>query len=148
MSREALAVAHASGKIRDVVLAAGQVSELALYTLRWLDNSDRGVYETIVAQYTLKLRRSGGTCSMMTREYARNVTRRVLSHMKDQRCQTCAGTSESPQANGVVMPCANPDCRGGIVPRGTGWTSRHDAAAKIIRTEIGSALAQIRDQIV
>lgn len=146
MSREALAVAHSTGNLRDVILAAGHASPLAIDTLRYLDNGDQRAYQHVLAVYTRLLRRSGKVGLGIERGYARNVVKRVLEHMRDQRCKTCAGTGSTPTVSGVVMPCPNRDCQAGQIPRGVGWNSRHEAAAKIIRSEIAAALSKIRSE--
>ena len=105
MSREALAVAHATGKPRDIIIAAGMVSPVGILILRWLDNDDSGALRR--AKGLLMRKVVGSSLVSSTRTLA--ALQRALNHLKHQRCQVCGGTGHAAEANGVVMPCGNGD---------------------------------------
>ena len=141
MSREALAVAHSNGKHRDVIIAAGMVSPVGILILRWLDNDDSEA-----------LRRAKGALMRQVVGYSRCSANRALAalqrafnHIKHQHCHACGGTGHAVRANGVVMPCANHDCRDGLIARLPGDDAVQHQALAIIRREIGVSLAGLRD---
>ena len=143
MSREALAVAHATGKQRDIIIAAGMVSPVGILVLRWLDNDDAGALR--YAKGILVGRVLGDTRCSAPRAMA--ALQRALNHLKHQRCQVCGGTGHAVEANGVVMPCGNSDCRDGLIARLPGEDSVQHRALALIRREIGVSLAGLRDKV-
>ena len=72
---------------------------------------------------------------------------RAFNHLKNQRCQVCGGTGHAAEANGVVMPCGNGDCRDGLIARLPGEDSVQHQALELIRREIGVSLAGLRDKV-
>ena len=143
MSREALAVAHATGKHRDIVIAAGMVSPVGILILRWLDNDDQ---EALRGAKGLLVKKLVGS-SLVSSNRALAALQRALNHLKYQRCEVCGGAGNSVQANGVVMPCANRDCHEGLIARLPGEDSVQHHALAIIRREIGASLAGLRDKV-
>ena len=143
MSREALAVAHATGKHRDIVIAAGMVSSVGILILRWLDNDDAGALR--YAKGLLVGRVLGDTRCSSPRALA--ALQRAFNHLKHQRCLVCEGTGHAVEANGVVMPCGNRDCQEGLIARLPGEDSVQHQALAIIRREIGASLAGLRDKV-
>ena len=143
MSREALAVAHATGKHRDIIIAAGMVSPLGILILRWLDNDDVGALRR--AKGVLMRDVVGHTRCSAPRALA--ALQRAFSHIKNQRCLVCGGTGHAVRANGVVMPCANSDCKEGLIARLPGEDAVQHQALALIRREIGASLAGLRDLV-
>ena len=143
MSREALAVAHATGRHRDVIIAAGMVSPVGILILRWLDNDDVGALRR--AKGLLVRKAVGSSLGRANRALAAFQT--ALNHLKHQRCPVCLGAGHSVQANGVVMPCANRDCQEGLIARLPGEDQVQHHALAIIRREIGVSLAGLRDKV-
>ena len=140
MSREALAVAHATGKHRDIIIAAGMVSPVGILILRWLDNDDTGALRR--AKGMLVRKAVGSSLGRANRALA--AFQVALNHLKHQRCLVCGGTGHAVQVNGVVMPCWNIDCHGGQIARLPGEDSVQHQALAIIRREIGASLAGLR----
>ena len=143
MSREALAVAHATGKHRDIIIAAGMVSPTGILILRWLDNDDT---DALRRAKGLLVRKVVGSCLCGTSR-ALAALQRALNHLKHQRCEVCGGAGHAVQANGVVMPCTNRDCQEGLIARLPGEDPVQHQALAIIRREIGVSLAGLRDRI-
>ena len=143
MSREALAVAHATGKHRDIIIAAGMVSPVGILILRWLDNDDSGALRR--AKGALMRQVVGDTRCSAPR--AMGALQRAFSHLKHQRCLACGGTGHAAEANGVVMPCGNGDCRDGLIARLPGEDPVQHQALALIRREIGVSLAGLRDKV-
>ena len=144
MSREALAVAHATGKHRDIIIAAGMVSPLGILILRWLDNDDVGALRR--AKGAL-IREVVGYNTRCNANRALAALQRAFSHIKNQRCLVCGGTGHAVRANGVVMPCANGDCREGLIARMPGDDAVQHQALALIRREIGASWAGLRDKV-
>ena len=143
MSREALAVAHATGKQRDIIIAAGMVSPVGILILRWLDNDDTGALRG--AKGALMRQMVGS--SLVSSNRALAALQRAFNHLKHQRCPVCLGAGHAVQANGVVMPCGNRDCQEGLIARLPGEDSVQHHALAIIRREIGVSLAGLRDRV-
>ena len=143
MSREALAVAHSTGKHRDIIIAAGMVSPVGILILRWLDNDDADALRHARARLIRQLQVSS-RCNAIRGMAA---LQRALNHLKHQRCPVCLGAGHAVQANGVVMPCANRDCQEGLIARLPGEDSVQHHALAIIRREIGASLAGLRDKV-
>ena len=143
MSRESLAVAHATGKQRDIIIAAGMVSPVGILILRWLDNDDTGALRRAKGVLMRKLVGS----SLVSSNRALAALQRAFNHLKHQRCPVCLGAGHAVQANGVVMPCANRDCQEGLIARLPGEDSVQHHALAIIRREIGVSLAGLRDRM-
>ena len=142
LSREALAVAHATGKHRDIIIAAGMVSPVGILILRWLDNDDAGALRR--AKGLLVRKAVGSSLGRANRALA--AFQAALNHLKHQRCQVCGGTGHAAEANGVVMPCGNGDCRDGLIARLPGEDAVQHQALALIRREIGVSLAGLRDR--
>ena len=143
MSREALAVAHATGKQRDIIIAAGMVSPVGILILRWLDNDDTGALRRAKG---VLMRQVVGS-SLVSSNRALAALQRAFNHLKHQRCLVCGGTGHAVQVNGVVMPCWNLDCHGGQIARLPGEDPVQHQALAIIRREIGVSLAGLRDRV-
>ena len=143
MSRESLAVAHATGNHRDIIIAAGMVSPVGILILRWLDNDDEDALRGAKARLVRPLQVSS-RCNAMRGMAA---LQRAFNHLKHQRCEVCGGTGHAAEANGVVMPCGNGDCREGLIARLPGEDSVQHQALAIIRREIGVSLAGLRDRL-
>ena len=140
MSRESLAVAHATGKHRDIIIAAGMVSPLGILILRWLDNDDA---DALRRAKGVLMRQVVGS-SLVSSNRALAALQRAFNHLKHQQCHACGGTGHAVRANGVVMPCANHDCHEGLIARLPGEDSVQHQALALIRREIGASLAGLR----
>ena len=143
LSREALAVAHATGKHPDVIIAAGMVSPVGILILRWIDNDDLSALRRAKGSLMRQVQANTGCTAIR----ALVGLHRALSHLKHQRCQDCGGTGDAVQANGVVMRCPNQDCNDGLIARLQGTDAVHHRALAIIRRQIGASLAGLRDRI-
>ena len=143
LSRESLAVAHSTGKHRDIIIAAGMVSPVGILILRWLDNDDTDSLRR--AKGVLMRRVAGDAHCNAPRALA--ALQRAFSHIKNQRCLVCGGTGHAVRANGVVMPCSNGDCREGLTARLPGDDAVQHQALALIRREIGASLAGLRDKV-
>ena len=136
-------MAHATGKHRDIIIAAGMVSPLGILILRWLDNDDA---DALRRAKGVLMRKVVGS-SLVSSNRALSALQRAFNHLKHQRCPVCLGAGHAVQANGVVMPCANRDCQEGLIARLPGEDSVQHQALALIRREIGVSLAGLRDKV-